>query len=228
MRYRILATDYDGTLAEKGIVPPTAVAALSRLRESGRALVLVTGRELSDLRAIFPQIGLCDRVIAENGAVLHDPQTQQTRTLAEPPPPALLAALRAHKVPFDVGRVVVATREPHKRAVALAIAESGVSFHAIFNKNAVMVLPAGIDKATGLRAALDELGLPRESCVAVGDAENDHALYASCGLSVAVSNALPMLKGSADWVTSAAASAGVVEVIDALIGSDLRDWHTLG
>ena len=45
----------------------------------------------------------------------------------------------------------------------------------IFNKGAVMILPSGVNKATGLAAALEELGLSPHNVVGVGDAENDHA-----------------------------------------------------
>ncbi|MGF6545711.1 hypothetical protein QFZ96_000781 [Paraburkholderia youngii] len=71
----------------------------------------------------------------------------------------------------------------------------------IFNKGAVMVLPPGINKGSGLKAALRKLSLASINVVGVGDAENDHALLNACGCSVAVANAVPMLKAAADWVT---------------------------
>lgn len=71
MRYHVLATDYDGTLAQDGGVPPQAVEALERFRHSGRRLVLVTGRELGDLGRAFARLDLFDRVVAENGAILY-------------------------------------------------------------------------------------------------------------------------------------------------------------
>lgn len=53
MRYFVLATDYDGTLATDGRVSDETIAALKRLRLSGRKLILVTGRELEDLQRAF-------------------------------------------------------------------------------------------------------------------------------------------------------------------------------
>src|SRR5204863_455237 len=53
MRYLALATDYDGTLAHDGRVDRTTLAALGRLRRSGRRLILVTGREADDLLNLF-------------------------------------------------------------------------------------------------------------------------------------------------------------------------------
>src|SRR6516165_8468917 len=115
MRYFALACDYDGTLAQDGRVEDTTIAALESLRASGRKLILVTGRELEDLCSIFPSSQLFERVVAENGAVLFHPGSRQIVTLAEPPRPAFVEALRRQQVsPLSVGRVIVATRKPHE------------------------------------------------------------------------------------------------------------------
>src|SRR5262245_54271221 len=205
MRFLVLASDYDGTLAAHGAVSASTIAALERLRASGRKLVLVTGRELEDLFSVFPQYALFDRIVAENGALLYRPETREEKLLGEPPPAALLERLRARGVdPLAVGRVIVATREPNEHAVLESIHELGLQHQMIFNKGAVMVLPAGVNKATGLRAALAELSVSAHNAVGVGDAENDHALLAECELGVAVANALPTLKERADFVTNGA------------------------
>ena len=86
MHYAALATDYDGTIAHDGVVDPPTIAALERLRASGRRLVLVTGRELPDLARVMPRLDLFDRVVAENGALLYRPESGAERPLAEPPP----------------------------------------------------------------------------------------------------------------------------------------------
>lgn len=49
MRYCAVSCDYDGTLASAGRVRKETVAALERVRASGRRLLLVTGRQLPDL-----------------------------------------------------------------------------------------------------------------------------------------------------------------------------------
>jgi len=91
----------------------------------------------------------------------------------------------------------------------------------IFNKGSVMVLPSGVNKATGLKAALAELKIAPENVVAVGDAENDHALLELCGCGAAVANALPMLRARADIDLQADHGAGVVELINMLLTDDL-------
>ena len=83
-----------------------------------------------------------------------------------------------------------------------------------------MILPTGIDKAFGLKAALQELNLTPAQTVGVGDAENDLHLLEVCGFSAAVANALPAVKAKADWVAQGVRGAGVVELIDYLLASN--------
>ncbi len=224
MRYQLLAGDYDGTLATGGRVDPSTVAALKRLRASGRSLVLVTGRQVDDLWKACPQLDLFDRVVAENGALLFRPSDRSERILGEPPPQRLIEELRRRGVtPLALGRVIAATHESQKDVVLQAIRELGLELQLSFNKGAVMVLPSGVNKASGLQAALGELGVSTRDTVGIGDAENDHAFLALCGCSVAVANALPALKKRVDHVTSGDHGTGVVELIERLLGSDLAE-----
>jgi hydroxymethylpyrimidine pyrophosphatase-like HAD family hydrolase len=219
MRYSVLATDYDGTLAQDGRVDEPTAAAVEGLRRSGRRLVLVTGRLRADLERVFPRVALFDLVVAENGGTLWRPGGEEV-PLAPSPPAAFLEALRARGVPFDAGHVVVATREPHEREVLAAIHAHGLDLQLAFNKGAVMVLPPGVTKASGLDAALTALRAERRDVVAVGDAENDLALLAASGYAVAVANALPSVKRAADLVTRGARGAGFVELAEALLADD--------
>ena len=117
-----------------------------------------------------------------------------------PPSETFVAELARRGVnPLGVGTSIVATREPHETTVVEVIKELGLELQVIFNKGAVMVLPSGINKATGLAAALQSFDIPPENVIGVGDAENDHAFLELCGLSVAVANALPALKERAAW-----------------------------
>jgi hydroxymethylpyrimidine pyrophosphatase-like HAD family hydrolase len=223
MRYLALATDYDGTLAHHGAVSDATWAAVKRLRDSGRKALLVTGREPEDLQTVCPRLDLFDLVVAENGALLYRPATRELRPLAEPPPAAFVEELRHRGVsPVSVGHVIVATREPHQAAALAAIHDLGLELQVIFNKGAVMVLPTGVNKASGLAAALAELGLSPHNVVGVGDAENDHTFLCLCECAAAVANALPALREHADLVTRGDHGAGVVELIDGLLADDLR------
>ena len=222
MRYAALAVDYDETLAEHGRVAPETQSALERTRATGRRLVMVTGRQLGDLLRIYPGVGIFDRVVAENGAVLYLPASRQEMTLAAAPPKNFLDRLSEKGVtPLSVGKVIVATDRPHETAVIQTIWEMGLELQIIFNGNAVMVLPPGTNKASGLKTALQQLGLSLHEVVGVGNSENDHSLLAVCECGIAVANAIDSLKSAAAYVTRGSGGAGVVEVMEALIESDL-------
>lgn len=224
MRYLALATDYDGTIAHHGRVDENTLAALERLLASGRKLILVTGRELDDLKKTFAHLHLFEWVVAENGALLYQPGTHETVLLGPPPPEAFVQALKERGVgPISVGGVIVATWHPHETVVLKTIRDLGLELQVIFNKGAVMVLPASINKATGLTAVLQRMGLSPHNVVGVGDAENDHAFLRLCECGVAVSNALTPVKEQADLVTRGDHGAGVAELIDALLRDDLQE-----
>jgi hydroxymethylpyrimidine pyrophosphatase-like HAD family hydrolase len=227
MRYLALATDYDGTLAHDGRVDAPTLAGLERLLASGRRLIMVTGRELDDLIATFDHLALFERVVAENGALLYHPAEKAQRILAPAPAEEFVRALRNRGVPLSAGRAIVATWKPYETAVLATIRDLGLDSQVIFNKDAVMVLPAGVTKATGLQAALEELGLSSHNVVGVGDAENDHAFLRTCECAVAVANALPALKQMADFTTRGDHGAGVVELIDEVIIDDLAGRDSL-
>jgi HAD superfamily hydrolase (TIGR01484 family) len=224
MRYLALCTDYDGTIAHHGKVDAATIGALGELRASGRRLILVTGRELDDLQTVFDRLDLFDRVVAENGALIYRPAKKEERVLGEAPSAAFVAALRNRGVErISVGRSIVATWEPHEKAVLDAIRELGLELQVIFNKGAVMILPAGVNKASGLKAALEELKISIHNTVGVGDAENDHALLASCECSAAVSNALPSLLETADIALDSDHGNGVQALIREMLENDLAD-----
>jgi HAD superfamily hydrolase (TIGR01484 family) len=228
VRYLALATDYDGTLAHDGRVSQDSWAALRRLRDSGRKTILVTGRELEDLQTVCPDLALFDAVVAENGAILYQPATAQTRKLAPAPPEKFVATLRERGVaPMSVGHGIVATWEPHENQVLQAIHDLGLELQVVFNKGAVMVLPAGVNKATGLATALEELGLSYHNVVGIGDAENDHAFLSRCECAVAVANALPAVREAVDFVTAADHGAGVVQLVEEILADDLAGREPL-
>ncbi len=228
MHYLILATDYDGTLASGGKVSDVTLEALKRIQKSGRKLILVTGRQLDDLCQIFPEVNIFDCVVVENGAVIYFPSTREEFLLGSLPPDGFVEALRSRNIdPLSVGKVIVATWEPHEAEVLNVIRELGLDLQVIFNKGAVMVLPAGVNKASGLGEALSRMGLSTHNTVAIGDAENDLAFLKACELSVAVDNALPSVKSDVDWVTQASRGDGVIELIDRLLTEDLEESSLL-
>ena len=221
--YRAIAVDYDGTLTETDAPEPGVLAAIRRARGAGRRVVLVTGRIFRSLLGSFPDVERAfDAIVAENGGVIWLPGTG-ARVVAQPVGPELAFALETRGVPVERGEVLLATHAIHDQTVLQEIARLGLELQLVRNRGALMVLPPGVSKGTGLLEALADLGISRHSTVAVGDAENDHSLVESCELGVAVANAVPALQDHADVVLGKRAGAGVIELLGGpLLRGDIR------
>ena len=228
MRYPVLATDYDGTLAERGHVDEADLGGGRAAQGDGPAAwswsPAASWRSCSrSARGSTCSTGSWPRT----GRLLYRPGDRTEEMLGPRPPDAFLRALMARGVgPISAGRVIVATWEPHREAIEEAIRELGLDLRVIPNKRALMVLPPGVDKASGLARALGELGLLEADAVGVGDAENDLAMLEACGLGVAVANALPTVKERADLVTRGERGAGVAELIGRIIDGTLPEFPT--
>lgn len=152
MRFHVLATDYDGTLADQGRVGEDVLNKLKEFQVSGRRTILVTGRKVKDLISVFPEYKIFDYIVAEYGAIIHETATGKDQLLGPEPDPSFVKSLEERGVyPISVGKVIIATWEPHEQAVLEVIKGSGSERQVIFNKGAVMILPPGINKATGLQ-----------------------------------------------------------------------------
>jgi hydroxymethylpyrimidine pyrophosphatase-like HAD family hydrolase len=221
--FRAVAVDYDGTLTEHSPPAPLVVDAIMAYRGSGGRVLLVTGRILEELRAVWPGAeSAVDAVVAENGAVIWLPGAG-VRTAAQPVPRELADALEARGVPLARGKVLLATDAAWAAVALEEIARLGLEVQLVYNRSALMLLPSGVSKGTGLLAVLDELRISRHSTVGVGDAENDHSLLETCEIGVAVANAVPSLQAHADIVLRDAQGAGVRSLLrGAIMSSGVR------
>ena len=211
--FRALAIDFDGTLADGGPPVASVLNAIAETRAGGRRIVLVTGRILDALRAVFPGVeGAFDAVVAENGGVIWT-SALGARPLAQPVSRELGDALEARGVPLERGRVVLATLADWEPAVIEEVRRLGLEVVLTRNRQALMLLPPGVTKGTGLLQALAALGMSPHSALAVGDAENDHSLIETCELGVAVANAVPSLLAHADVVLRERDGDGVLELL---------------
>lgn len=206
--FRALAVDYDGTLTILGPPAGEVVSALKEVRAQGSATLLVSGRRLDDLLDAFPDAFSCfDVLVAENGGLLVGPLG--ARRLAQPVDDRLAQALRDRGVQVQRGEVLLACDGGDDQAVFEELRRLDLDCQLIRNRQALMVLPAGVTKASGVEAGLAELGISRHSSVAIGDAENDLAMLQHCELGVAVANAVPLLLDAADVVLPECDGAGV-------------------
>ncbi len=222
MRFLALACDYDGTLVHGKRIDTKVMTALHCFKKSGRKVILVTGRTLESLLEDFGPVDLFDRVVVENGGVIYQPETGEATALACPPPMEFLAALQAGGIGHLVaGKVVVSTHRPFDILAEKLIKNLGLDLNIIYNKDSVMILPTGVDKSTGLRAALNDFGYSIQQAVGVGDAENDVEFLSCCGYSAAVANAISRVKMQADLILSGTNGSGIIELTQMIMESDV-------
>lgn len=211
--FQALAVDLDGTLTEDGTLGPELLQALDQARDHGLLVLLATGRIQTELVAQFPDLlGLVDLAVLENGAVLVT-QDGQCRDLTLPVDPALAQALAERGVGLRAGRCILACHAGDAAVVNEEIARLGLDCHTLRNRDQLMVLPAGTSKGTGLRAALDRIGVSPHNTIAVGDAENDLALLEVAEIAVAVANAVPSVRAHADLCLEHPDGRGVAELL---------------
>lgn len=222
MRHRVLACDFDGTLAIEGVCSDDTIKALESVAATGIRLVLVTGRTREELIDVFDPGTLFEEIVVENGAVVIDGATGREQLLAPRIPAALVAEFQRTGVnPLIVGRVLCSTAWSQEPKLSAAIAKLGVDRQVVRNRASAMVLPPGISKRTGIETALRTMGELPASTVAVGDGENDIPLFAVAGVSVAVANAVDVLKARADVVLTEPNGRGVQSLAAALVAGDL-------
>lgn len=217
MTFQAIACDYDSTLAHQGRVAPETLKALRRARAAAKKLMLITGRTLNDLRTVFSELSLFDVIVVENGAVLLDPAAGLEKPLCAAPTAEFVTNLSRRNVPFSLGRCVLATVKPHEVVVQEVIDRLNLNLAITMNRESVMVLPRGIDKASGLMASLNRLHIQASAVVGIGDAENDVSFLRLCGFSVAVANAIDALKDEVDYVTLGNDGTGASEIIEHVI-----------
>lgn len=223
MRLRVVAVDYDGTIATNGRADPVVMDAIASARRHGTVVILVTGRTVEDLRCVGANLRAFDAVVAENGAVLAFPLSGANQQLAPRPDPDLLAALLAEGLGPVVGQSIVELPADAATSVLAQIRRLELPLVIHFNRGRLMVLPQAISKATGLRAALRALRLSPHNAVAIGDAENDHELLACCELGMAVAWGSKALQRAADDVLPGAGPAAVAAFLDRIVQSDRID-----
>jgi hydroxymethylpyrimidine pyrophosphatase-like HAD family hydrolase len=197
---RVLAFDYDGTIAVEGIVAEPMRAALLAARQAGLPLIVATGRRFQDLLAVCPDVfSLFDRAVAENGAVLAHAGGQPV-PLADPIDLALEQELTRRAVPVLRGQVLLALEPRHLELVEALVAQLALEVRVVKNRDSLVVVPASVSKASGVSHALASLGVTLGDAIAFGDGENDVPLLSACALGVAVGDAVAELKVVADVV----------------------------
>ena len=211
--FKALACDFDGTLAIEDRIAPAVQGALERARAAGIRLILVTGRTFFELTRVCDCLELFDAVVAENGAVIYYPGSAMIRDLGPAVPSRLLAEFDRRGLCYQVGRVIVGVARADEKVVREALSVTGVSGDLIANRAALMLLPSGVSKGSGVDQVLRFMELSPHDVLALGDAENDLALFAACGFSACPGDSVAPVRERADWVLPGGAGPDVGKAI---------------
>ncbi|MGA8542136.1 MAG: HAD family hydrolase [Thermoplasmata archaeon] len=212
-RLRLFATDLDRTLLTPGERPSAAArAAVRGARELGLKTLLVSGRRYRELREYSHEFGEFDGIVAENGALIEAPLGTTPVVIGRRTGARVRDRLEADvSLPVEFGEVVASV--PREMRPRLRRAVAGLPVDLVANVGHVMVLPHGVTKASGTRRALRQLRIPGAGYAAIGDAENDLDLLRGAVLSGAVANAVPEVRGAADYLCRAPSATGVLEFV---------------
>lgn len=213
MKLSVIALDYDGTVARGDVLDPSVREAIAMARTQGIVVLLVTGRILDELRRVAGDLHVVDGVIAENGAVMHFPDSGRTSALAPPLPAGFVAEMRRRGIPFTAGQCLVDADASEAPRLIEVIRTLELPLVLIFNRGRVMIAPQGVSKATGLHVALETLRLSARNTVAIGDAENDHELLRLAEVGVAVEWGSRALQAAADVVLNGSGPAAVGDYV---------------
>lgn len=194
---RALLTDLDRTLTGPDLrLGPAVRERLAELRRHRVAVVVVSGRTLPHMLAL----GLdeaCDGIVAENGGIVCLPREHIYEVLDPGFADLARRALGPLASSFEWGRALASGPRNLAEAASKALDRAGVRHGLSFNAEEVMLLPPGVDKATGARRALARLGIGVASTAAIGDGENDVPMLRLAKLSAAPANAAPEAKAAA-------------------------------
>ncbi|MBI4446692.1 MAG: HAD hydrolase family protein [Acidobacteria bacterium] len=221
MHLTILACDLDGTLIDGPVVTENAWKSLRVAKNAGIKIILVTGRIFEDLISLGPLDEICEAIVAENGAVVYVPGTKSILLPFGRISPGITRKLEQLSIPLEKGLAMVASCVPHDEKILQVLHESAGGATLEYNRRAVMVLPPGATKATGLDHALRELDLSMRNVLGCGDAENDRALFEAVELGVAVANASPAIQRLADSILMKPNGTGVGQLIESLASGQL-------
>jgi predicted mannosyl-3-phosphoglycerate phosphatase (HAD superfamily) len=185
-------------------------------------------RILDELQRVAGDLHFVDGVIAENGAVIHFPDSGRTSALAPPGPQGFVAELRRRGIPFAAGECLVAADANEGPRLLDVIRTLELPLVLIFNRVRVMTAPQGVSKATGLHVALETLRVSARNAVAIGDAENDHELLRLAEVGIAVEWGSKALKTTADVVLNGSGLPALVTTVERRLkrrtGNRLPGW----
>ncbi|MEM0030491.1 MAG: phosphoglycolate phosphatase [Candidatus Nitrosocaldus sp.] len=228
MEVRAFAIDIDGTLTENGSkVHLQSLSLLRALERSGYRVLFVTGRSSIEAYILAMFLGTTRVAIGENGGVITTSPTEHLlladKGYSERAYELLksrVADVRLKPVFPRMTEVVLERTFSIDEAMGM-IRREGLPVVIVDSMYAYHINHERINKAVGLKVALDSLGIKPEQCIAIGDSATDIPLFQSCGYSIAIGNADDHVKSMAKTSVKGRDGNGLVEALQHFIDNML-------
>lgn len=222
MAIKVFAIDIDGTLTENGggAIHLGALAKLRYLEKLGYNVIYVTGRSSIEAYVLAVFGGTTRIAVGENGgAITVAPQEHKllaNRDLCMQGYEVLKKSIDGVQIKPVFPRMteVVMLRTFDLQEGQKILDEHGLQLYLSDSKYAFHINEKGVDKALGLREALNMLKTDPEDTVAIGDSETDVSMYGICGYSIALGHAEENVKKNASYVVAGREGVGLAEAID--------------
>lgn len=221
-KFKAFAVDIDGTLTENGggAIHLAALAKLRHLEKLGYHVIYVSGRSSIEAYVLAVFGGTTKIAVGENGgAITIAPQEHRLLASKE----KCMQGYNLLKKSLDGVEIkpvfprmteVVMQRTFDLTQGQKILEENNLELYLSDSKYAYHINEKGMNKATGLKAALQMLKLGPEQTVAIGDSDTDIPMFDACGYSIALGHAEENVKTSAKQVVKGREGTGLVEAID--------------
>lgn len=221
LNIKAFAVDIDGTLTENGngIIYLPAVSKMRFLEKIGYRVFFVTGRSSVEAYVLSVFLGITRVAVGENGGVVSKGPSEHTilgnKDLCLKGYEILKQSLSVDIKPvFPRLSEVVLQRTFDIEEGKNILKEKGMKLDIVDSKYAFHINELGVNKARGLKLALEFLNIEPKEVVAIGDSETDIPVFTNCGLSIALGHSDDEVKVHANHVVAGKEGVGLCDAID--------------
>lgn len=221
LNIKAFAVDIDGTLTENGngVIYLPAVSKMRFLEKIGYRVFFVTGRSSVEAYVLSVFLGITRVAVGENGGVVSKGPSEHTilgnKDLCLKGYEILKQSLSVDIKPvFPRLSEVVLQRTFDIEEGKNILKENGMKLDIVDSKYAFHINELGVNKARGLKLALEFLNIEPKEVVAIGDSETDIPVFTNCGLSIALGHSDDEVKVHANHVVDGKEGVGLCDAID--------------
>ncbi len=187
--------------------------AIRKLDALGKPFILVTTKGLQYVKSLYKQHPCFDAIAAESGAIVYFPKSDKVIRIDSVAMAKAREIARESMLKLKIGKVGVSIPKKAIPEMTQKLKRLSKKLTFIENGAEIIVLPDDVDKGTGAKLAMQQLGIEPEKSIVIGYGENDTGLFNVPGFKVTVSNANQELKDLADQTAKKADCAGLLEIV---------------